>query len=184
LDEQSGAELIKFKVKADRDRSTANAGRRQLFEPDLLPHVLRPYRRCSLRRDGGHVLEEAIKAVDDPAVECILGTTCGRRPKYCRAACRAAAHRRQRDGSPAFRAFTDRMRDRLALGEARYGNTTFAKSPGGRSYALALTVPPAVRRVEERLQLNDSLFLQSRKVLIGQSCQFLVNSIIVVADGD
>jgi hypothetical protein len=133
---------------------------------------------------AGHVLEEAIKAVDDPAVECILGTTCGRRPKYCRAACRAAAHRRQRDGSPAFRAFTDRMRDRLALGEARYGNTTFAKSPGGRSYALALTVPPAVRRVEERLQLNDSLFLQSRKVLIGQSCQFLVNSIIVVADGD
>jgi hypothetical protein len=76
------------------------------------------------------------------------------------------------------------MRDRLALGEARYGNTTFAKSPGGRSYALALTVPPAVRRVEERLQLNDSLFLQSRKVLIGQSCQFLVNSIIVVADGN
>jgi hypothetical protein len=64
--------------------------------------------------------------------ECGLALTpsqCRRRAKYCRPTCRVAAHRRQRDGSPAFRAFTDRMRDRLALGEARYGNTTFAKSP-------------------------------------------------------
>lgn len=39
-------------------------------------------------------------------------------------------------------------------------------------------------RVTRHVRLNDSFFLQSGKVLIGQSCQFLVNSIVIVADGN
>jgi hypothetical protein len=64
--------------------------------------------------------------------ECGVALTpsqCRRRARYCKATCRATAHRRRRDGSPAFRAFTDRMRDRLAIGEVPYGNTIFLNPP-------------------------------------------------------